>query len=252
MVVVERLEAPVDDFRPILVLCDIDGRSLSIPGRFVRAGFFGLQSGIVPGVDECIAQLLLDGTRRVVTWQDVQGPIGGSENGAIVIRDGGGAAEGKVVRIFVLENGVKTYDGICDVDAVAGTNIFQCEKCSFQPVVFELASLFFFLDNFDMRGVQLVEDGAIADNADAVEDDLLEFGSEGDGYFRGILDAGLIGDIYYIMSVPGFEGQVGLEIEELKIIAITDIVPRGFLIEIGMSGAQPGGNRAGFYVGRGG
>src|SRR5690348_5834350 len=101
-----------------------------------------------------------------------------------------------------------------------------------------------------MGKVQLVEGSTVADNGDAVKNDLLEFGGEGNGDFGGILDAGLIGDICNIVGVTGLVGEVGLEIEELIIIAVADLIGGWGLIEVRVNGVQPCGQGAGLNGGK--
>jgi hypothetical protein len=54
------------------------------------------------------------------------------------------------------------------------------------------------------------------------------------------------------VGVPGFAGEIGLEIEELIIVTVADLIGGGLFIEIGVDGVKPCGESTGLNGGEGG
>ena len=180
---------------------------------------------------------------------DIEGPVG--DDGLIIIANGRRGAEGKVIGVVVAEYGVEAYDGVGDLDAVAFADIFQGKEGSFEAVVLEVVGVCFFLYHFYVIELEAVDGGAVAEDADAMEDDLLKFGCEGYGDFGAVLYAGFIGDVADVVGVVGIAVEVALQVVQGIIVAVADVVPGWFFLEVGMDGVEPSGEGAGFYMWKG-
>ena len=155
--------------------------------------------------------------------------------------------KGEVIGIFVVEHRVESDHRIRDLDLVAEAYVSEGKKGAFEAVVLKFAGIVFFLDDLDVLGLQPVEDGAVADNGDAVEYHLLELRREGHGDFGAVLDAGFVDDAADIMRVVCLGDEIGLEIEQLIKEAVADVFAGRRFAEIRMAIADPDGGRTGFH-----
>ena len=107
------------------------------------------------------------------------------------------------------------------------------------------------LHHFYIIGLEAVDGGAVAEDADAVEDDLLKFRCEGHGDFGAVLYAGFVGDVADVVGVFGIAVEIALQVVQGIIIAVADIVPGRFFSEVGMGLIEPSREGAGFYMRKG-
>ena len=67
-------------------------------------------------------------------------------------------------------------------------------------------------------------DGAVAQDANAVEDDLLELRGEGNGDFGFALDTGCINNMLYEVGVFGAAEEVDLLVLQFVIVTVADLI----------------------------
>jgi hypothetical protein len=60
--------------------------------------------------------------------------------------------------------------------------------------------------------LEAVDGGAIPEDIDAMEDDLLKLGCEGYGDFGAVLNAGFVGDVADVVGVFGIAVKVALQV----------------------------------------
>ena len=125
LIILECFDAPIDDFCPIFVLCNIDRRRLIKPGGDIGVGIIGPKRWVGPGVGEGIILAPLGGFWGIVYRQDAKGAVCGGENSPIIVTDGGGRVERKVIGVFGPENGIEANNRISHLDPVSFANIFQ-------------------------------------------------------------------------------------------------------------------------------
>ena len=177
--------------------------------------------------------------------------VGAADDRVEIVADGGRAGEIVLSGKFVAENGVESDNGVGYFDPVSDADIRERDKSTTEAVVFKIFGIGLFLYDLDPGRLELIKDSAIAQDANAVEDDLLELRREGNGDFGFALNTGCIYNILYEVIVFGASQDVDLLVLQFIIVAVADLIGSRLAVEVGIYGdrAKQGRRRYGRWDG---
>jgi len=210
LVVIERAKAPVDDLLPILVFGDTDEREGVEPGGGVVVVVIVFQWWVGPAVDEGISVVLFFGGGRVVGGNNMEWPVRAADDRVEIVADGRRSGEIVLSGKFLPEYGVETDNGVSYFDPVSDADIGEGDESAPEAIVFKISGIGLFLYNLDPGGLELVEGGAVTQDANTVEDDFLELRRKGNGNFRLALNARCVYNLFNEVSVISTAKEVDL------------------------------------------